>query len=113
MNHHYLSIAGISKKLKIPKPTLRFWEKEFNGMIVPLRTKGGQRRYSMENVALIELIKRMRDRGLSLAEVKRELANDGRGGKNHIGKIDLLATRIAEAVKKEVYSFFVVEQGNK
>ena len=45
LEHEALSIAEISNKLKIPKHTLRFWEKEFHGMIVPLRTQGGQRRY--------------------------------------------------------------------
>ena len=110
MNQYSLSIADISKKLNVPKPTLRFWEKEFNGMIAPLRTKGGQRRYSTENVALIERIKRMRDIGLSLSEVKRELANGGKGGKDNMGKIDLLVARVAEAVRTEVYNFFVVER---
>ncbi|WP_369707420.1 MerR family transcriptional regulator [Desulfosarcina sp. BuS5] len=31
----------VSTKLNILKPTLRFWEKEFNGILVPLRTNGG------------------------------------------------------------------------
>ena len=97
MNHDSLAIADISKKLRVPKPTLRFWEKELNGMIAPLRTKGGQRRYSTENVSLIAMIKRMRDGGVSLPEVKRKLANRAREEKSDIGKIDLLATRIAEA----------------
>ena len=112
-NDHLLSVAEISKKLKVPKHTLRFWEKEFNGTIVPLRTQGGQRRYTADHVAVIEMIKRLRDRGLSLSEIKRELANGNEKGQGRTIKIDQLATRVAEVVKTEVYNFFIVEERNK
>ncbi len=112
-NDHFLSVAEISKKLKVPKHTLRFWEREFNGTIVPLRTQGGQRRYTAEHVAVIEMIKKLRDRGLSLSEIKRELANGNKDGQGRTTKIDLLATRVAEVVKTEVYNFFIVEERNK
>ena len=59
------SILQVSEKLNIPKHTLRFWEKEFSGLLVPLRTNGGQRRYTMENLLLLEEIKKCRDNGLS------------------------------------------------
>ena len=45
------TIQQLSKKLNIPKPTLRFWEKELEGIFVPLRTRGGQRRYRQSEVA--------------------------------------------------------------
>ena len=110
---HLFSIAEISKKLKIPKHTLRFWEKEFIGTIVPLRTQGGQRRYTAEHVAVIEMIKKLRDRGLGLSQIKRELTNGAKEGQGSTNKIDLLATRVAEAVKTEVYNFLIVEERNK
>jgi DNA-binding transcriptional MerR regulator len=110
---HLFSIAEISKKLKVPKHTLRFWEREFNGTIVPLRTQGGQRRYKAEHVAAIEMIKKLRDKGLSLSQIKRELTNGNKEGQGHTNKIDLLATRVAEVVKTEVYNFFIVEERNK
>jgi len=111
MNHHLLSIAEISQKLSIPKHTIRFWEKEFNGTIVPLRTQGGQRRYTPENMTTIEMIKRFRDRGLSLAEIKRELA--GGEAQAPTAKIDSLANRVAEVVKTELYNFFIEEEKSK
>ena len=113
LEHQALSIAEISKKLKIPKHTLRFWEKEFNGTIVPLRTPGGQRCYAAEHVVVIEMIKKLREKGLSLSQIKRELNHGGKEAQGHSNKIDLLATRVAEAVKTEVYNFLIVEERNK
>jgi hypothetical protein len=38
MKNRLLSIQEVSALLKVPKPTLRFWEKEFEGILAPLRT---------------------------------------------------------------------------
>jgi DNA-binding transcriptional MerR regulator len=67
------SIQQLSTKLNIPKPTLRFWEKEFEGILLPLRTNGGQRRYTSEIVSIIGEIKALKKAGLSLVEIKRRL----------------------------------------
>jgi len=50
-------------------------------------------------------------RGLNLPEVKREVANGGKAGKDRIGAIDFLASRIAEAVGTEVYNFRLLSKG--
>jgi len=49
-SEQFYTIQQLSVKLQIPNPTLRFWEKELKGIIIPLRTQGGQRRYSIENL---------------------------------------------------------------
>ena len=67
------TIQQVSQKLDVPKPTLRFWEKEFEGILVPLRTNGGQRRYAPEHVSVIKKIKMLKKAGLSLVEIKRKL----------------------------------------
>jgi DNA-binding transcriptional MerR regulator len=108
-----LSIEETSLYLKVPKHTLRFWEKEFNGTIVPLRTQGGQRRYTAEHIAVIEMIKKLRDKGASLSQIKQALTNGYQEGQAQPDKIDLLATRVAEVVRTEVYNFFIVEERNK
>lgn len=54
---HPHTIQQLSAKLNVPKPTLRFWEKEFEGILLPLRTNGGQRRCTSEHVSVIEEIK--------------------------------------------------------
>lgn len=106
------TISEVSRRLNIPKHTLRFWEREFEGIMIPPRTKGRQRRYTPENVALIEEIKRRRQKGMSLPEIRDEL-NPGHSGRpSSSGKIDLLANRVAEVVKAEVYQFFELEKGS-
>jgi DNA-binding transcriptional MerR regulator len=107
------SIAEISNKLNVPKHTLRFWEKEFRGGIVPLRTRGGQRRYTAQDVAAIERIKSLRERGLSLSEIKKVFTEGNREGQDSIQKIDVFSKRVAEVVKTEVYNFLMVEERNK
>jgi len=102
------TIQQVSTKLNIPKPTLRFWEEELDGIIVPNRTSGGQRRYGSEHISIIEEIAYLKKRGMSLAEIKKQLGNqyEQNGDFSDSNNIDLLAERIAEAVKAEIYSFF-------
>ncbi len=101
------TIQQLSLKLEIPKPTLRFWEKELDGIIVPLRTNGGQRRYTAENISIVEEINRLRiKRWISLADIKRKLGNGGNGSNSNARGIDFLANRVAEVVRAEVYRFF-------
>jgi len=103
-----VSIQHLSLKLKIPKPTLRFWEREFEGVLVPLRTQGGQRRYTPGHISIIKEIKNLRGKGMTLAEIKRELSNSDKADRNHLSsnRIDFLANRVAEVVREEVYRFF-------
>jgi len=103
-----VSIQHLSLRLKIPKSTLRFWEREFQGVLVPLRTKGGQRRYTLENMSVIRKIKELREKEVSLAQIHAHLMKNHRSGMDNLNpsKIDFLANRVAEAVKEEVYRFF-------
>ena len=112
------TIQQISTKLNIPKPTLRFWEKEFEGMLLPLRTDGGQRRYAPEHVSIIREIKALKKAGLSLVEIKRKLeqglmseAGSQRSGDGRTDGIDHLSERVAEVVKMEVLRFFERKNG--
>ena len=102
------SIEEVSLQLKIPKPTLRFWEKEFEGILAPLRTPGGQRRYTFQNISILEEIKKLREEGLGLSEIKRKLNDPDpmNRASSELDKIELLANRVAEVVKTEIYSFF-------
>jgi MerR family transcriptional regulator/heat shock protein HspR len=81
------TIQQVSTKLNIPKPALRFWEKEFDGIIVPHRTRGGQRRYSVENIAVIEEIKKLKSKGMSLHAIKRKLSNGDKGGNSNSNSV--------------------------
>ena len=106
------SIQQVSTKLNIPKPTLRFWEKEFEGILLPLRTKGGQRRYTPENISIVEEINALKKAGLSLEGTRRKLGmgqmsetRSQKYGDGQMDGIDLLAEKVAEAVKIEVLRF--------
>ena len=117
------TIQQLSLKLDIPKSTLRFWENELNGIIVPHRTRGGQRRYTIEHLSILKEIKQLRGSGISLAEIKRELGKaqmsetglrpigayapvgSQKSGDDQTDRIDSLTNRIAEVVKREIYSF--------
>ena len=101
-----LTMSEVSGRLKIPKHTLRFWEREFEGIFVPHRTPGGQRRYTFENIATIGQIKELRKKGMRLSDIKKGLSNDNREEILHSGKVDLLANRVADIVRTEIYSFF-------
>ena len=105
------SIRDVSTRFEIPKPTLRFWEKEFKEILVPLRTQGGQRRYNIEHMAVIKKIKRLRERGKSLSEIRGNLMRDRKKKESDLNNsnIDFLADRVAKVVRDEVYRFFEKE----
>ena len=100
------TIQQLSLKLNIPKPTLRFWEKELEGIFVPLRTHGGQRRYTAEHISTIEEIKKLKGKGMSLLDIKRGFRNKRAGNISNTARIDLLLNRITEVVKAEIANFF-------
>ena len=102
----FLTIQQISENLEVPRPTLRFWEKEFEGILVPLRTKGGQRRYTAEHIFVVKEIRTLKKAGLSLSEIKRKLGDSNHGNNSGQEGIDLLAEKVAEVVKSEVLRFF-------
>ena len=106
-----LSIQQVSRRLKVTKHTLRFWEKKLAGVIVPLRTEGGQRRYTLEHLFLIEEIKRLKRKGLSLVDIKNKLDDSYSTGEDNSNsqRIDLLANQIAEVVKSAIHRFFEEE----
>ena len=107
------SVAEISQRVNLPKHTLRYWEKEFNGAIIPLRTHGNQRRYTAENIQVIERIKAMRDNGVGIAEIKRALSLGTKVGSREINKIEWLVSRVAEVVRAEVHQFLEKESSRR
>ena len=102
------TIQQLSVKLNIPKPTLRFWERELNGIIIPFRTQGGQRRYTAENMQIIEHIDKLRKKGMSITEINRvlEKGSGSQKASSSSSDIDFLAEKIAQIVKAEVYKYF-------
>ena len=112
-SEQFYTIQQLSGKLQIPKPTLRFWEKELSGIIIPFRTQGGQRRYTFKNIQIIEEINKLRKAGISIAEIRRTL-NKHSGPKDRVTistDMDDLTETIAEIVKKEVRQYLALKAG--
>ena len=107
MSENLLSIQQVSLGLNVPKHTLRYWEKEFQGILVPTRTEGGQRRYTTEHLEILEEIKLLKKEGKSIAEIRDKLQRDSEMKIDASGSetIDLLAKRIAEVLRDEIFSY--------
>jgi DNA-binding transcriptional MerR regulator len=114
-NSETYSIQEASDRANVSKHTLRFWEKELSGIIVPLRTDGHQRRYTAYHLLIIDEVKRLKKKGLSLPDIRKILDNNkDRSLKNaSLEKIDDLASQIAEVVKSTLYNFLKEEKGQK
>ncbi len=54
-----LSIDQVAKLTGVKKSTLRYWEKTFHEYLQPSRTYSKRREYSLEEVELIETIKKL------------------------------------------------------
>ena len=110
-----LTIDEVSKLSGLSKHTLRFWERELEGLIVPLRTNGGQRRYTMTHLLVIEEIKKLKRKSLSLTDIKRELnasvnSEEEDYNSNHV---DALANKIAEIVRTAIIDFLNIEMNKE
>ena len=69
-----VSISMASRITGVEVHTLRYWEREFAGLLNPERTAGGQRRYRPEDIQEVFRLKRLlRDEMYSIAGAKRHL----------------------------------------
>lgn len=76
-----LSIDQVARLTGVKKSTLRYWEKTFQEYLQPSRTYSKRREYSLEEVELIETIKKLlEEEHLTNLGVKMRLrAMNGRG----------------------------------
>ena len=102
-----LTVREAGQRLGVSTHTLRFWEKELADVIVPLRTEGGQRRYTLEHLFVLDEVKRLKGEGLSLADIKKEFDNRYNSTSDSLNhqKVDLLANRIAKIVRSTIQDF--------
>jgi len=109
-----LTIKEVSQWLGVSRHTLRFWEKELGGIIVPIRTEGGQRRYTLDHLLLIKEIKRLKKQGFSLVDIKENFSqnNNTPHDNSDTNKIDLLANQIADIVKSAISNFLKHEENH-
>lgn len=72
MNNSTFKTSEIAKKAGMNKETIRFYEKK-GLMHDPLRTDGGYRQYSQQDLERLIFIKNAKDLGFALAEIKELL----------------------------------------
>jgi DNA-binding transcriptional MerR regulator len=106
-----LTIQQLSDQLQLPKSTIRFWEKEFNSFIAPERTSGGQRRYTSQHIIRFDQIRKLRDAGQSIDEIKKSLVEYDHTEMNHQNseQIKVISNRIGQIVSDELYKLLSVE----
>ena len=65
-----LTIADVAERTGLSPDTLRYYEKA--GLISPVgRSAAGQRRYAAADLAWIEMLLRLRDTGMSVADMQQ------------------------------------------
>ncbi|MBI9074772.1 MAG: UDP-N-acetylglucosamine 4,6-dehydratase (inverting) [Desulfatibacillum sp.] len=73
-------IHEVSKKLDVPRSTVRYWESEFTDLIKPVRTSGGQRRYTDKDIKNFLKIKDLiRKKNQSIRQTKQMLSKSSSG----------------------------------
>ncbi len=83
-------IKEVSKITGVPAHTIRFWERDFNEYLIPVRTRGGQRRYSSQDIEIIEKIKHFRYKEkYTIAGALKEIRNNNGKTNAFFGQINL------------------------
>ena len=68
------SISQVNALTGVPTSTIRFWEKEFQDFLTPLRTAGNQRRYNTKMVSMIDTINQLvNSEGYTLEGARRKM----------------------------------------
>ena len=67
------SIGVVSRMVGVPVPTLRTWEERY-GLVIAVRSSGGQRRYTRRQVAQLSFVVEQLEQGFSPGDAHRLLA---------------------------------------
>lgn len=115
MNKLYYSITEVEAITGVKAPTLRSWEEQIP-QLKPDRTEGGTRRYSSDDIELIETIKYMMDEDhLTMEGVRSQLANRRKTVERNIKVIRHLESirKELEEIRLELNSVMVVGEKEK
>jgi MerR family transcriptional regulator/heat shock protein HspR len=84
-DHPLYTMAQVTEALGVAAPVLRRWERA--GLIHPVRTAGGQRRYSRREIETLQHVAQLVDEGMTTTGIRRVLDLEER--------IDQLEDRLA------------------
>ena len=82
-----LPIAAVSSLLGIPVPTIRSWERRY-GFPEPARTQGKHRRYSVDEIDQLRMLRDEITRGHCAREAVDIVQADARGARPHTELLD-------------------------
>jgi DNA-binding transcriptional MerR regulator len=69
-----LPIGSVGELTRVPAHTIRYWEKAFPEFLKPVRTEGGQRRYSLGDVQAIKTLNSLlHEQGLTTKGARQAL----------------------------------------
>jgi len=102
------SISQVNAITGVPKSTIRFWEKEFQDFLVPLRTSGNQRRYDEETVGMIKKINHLVTvEGFTLDGARRQLTKHvektSQPPPNQDSRLDELAETMSDYLLQKLF----------
>lgn len=78
MKNKRILIGELSKRTEVPTKTIRYYE-DFGLLARPKRTNSQYRLYSQEDVEKLSFIKKAKNLGLKLSEIKRIISSSRRG----------------------------------
>lgn len=95
----HLTIGKLAAETGVNVETIRYYEKA--GLIAPpARTEGNYRSYRPDDVALLRFVRRTRDLGFTLEQVRALLSLSGQRDRD-CGSVDVIATEhLAEVDRK-------------
>ena len=103
-----LSIGALAAETGCEVQTIRYYE-QIGILPKPARTEGGHRLYTQEQAQRLRFIRRSRDLGFSLDEVKELLRlADNREG--DCGAVDRIATQRLKDVRKKISQLAALER---
>ncbi len=72
-----VGIGTASRLTDVEVHTIRYWEEEFRGLLEPVRTEGGQRRYRAEDILTLHRVRTLlRDEGFTIPGARRRLVEE-------------------------------------
>lgn len=105
----YFLVGEISKILKIPRSTLRYYDKE--GIVSPkLRKENNYRYYSRAQIITIKKISTMRKLGLTLEEIKIFFSKKSDSRSKEIEKDKELITNVLERVNEDIEKLKMIKK---
>jgi DNA-binding transcriptional MerR regulator len=102
-------IAEVSERLGVPQGTLRDWERQFEGLLFIPRDERGMRYYTEVEIKILENIKAMREKRLSIPII-RDLLEQARTLTNEETDSDLPVAIQSKAVISQTEAIEVIRQ---